>query len=744
MAPSSSFKNDWPQLLAIALFILLLAIGARFLEWPKWDNPSLLVGEERIMSTHDAYYWLAGAEGVGAAKDLPLAQLAGILARALGLPAATVGFFSPVVFGGLTGIIVLLWAWSLGAMEAGICAGALAAIFPGFFFRSRLGYFDTDCVTLLFPLLVSWMLFLRVEQALAPSSWPFLARLRSFAPQPRPRGAARPAWVDDALMLAAGLVARFCSAWHQDIGNFTKLSLALALLLVLLLGQREHKKKDLWALGFFSLSGTLGWTGLAVGLALLGVFYILRNERPGPLSRLANNPAPLWILLLSVAFFSGFMGPTWDHGVKLYEKYIKPTSANVTLPSPKSPDQSSLKTPPRDAHPTDPVLYPGLVKSVQEAQNLPVERLAEHAHPYSWVAWGGCAGLILLIAVRPAALLLAPLVLLWFASGALGLRMSMFGGPSLFLGLCVPLCWAVRALLNAKRWASGIMAAVFILGFMILAGPLVLLYPRLELTPVLSQAHAQALKRLREFTPIDSLIWTWWDWGYAATYFSRRESFADGGRNEGERLFPLGLVLTTQRPKQANQLIKYCSSLNAAPWETWNKQPAEEVEAYLASLAEKDIEARPGRKNYLVVSLEQLRVLPWISQYGNWSLKGHEGRRALVAKQDSKGIANIQQGSIFYPALEQQIRLSSIDRIEIAQDASGPGDATLQHHEYGRDYGPHLISMSALGESFLLDDLAYESLLVRLLLFDSNSEKIAPYFKLIHEHYPLVRVYEVL
>lgn len=744
MLGTPSFQKDWPQLLAVALFIMLLAFGARLLEWPKWDNPSLLVGEERIMSTHDSYYWLAGAEGVGSAQDHPMTRLAGLLARVLGLPAATVGFFAPALFAGLTGVAVLLWAWSLGALEAGICAGALAGIFPGFYFRTRLGYYDTDSVTLLFPLLVSWFLFRWTERAIVPPSWPLLARLRALAPGPADLGAERPAWIEHVLMLGAGLLARFCNAWHPDIESFTKLSLALVLALLLLWGRPEQKKRNLWSLGLFALSSVLGWGGLAASLALLSAHALARDGRPSALRRFTNSAWPLWILYLSVAFFAGFTGPTWEHGVRLYEKYLKPTTASVTLPSPKAAPQAHVAVRPRDAHPTDPVLYPGLAKSVQEAQNLPAERLAEHTHPYAWVAWTGCAGLLLLLLARPATLLLTPLALLWALSGVLGVRMSMFGGPPLFLGLCVPACWIGRALLGERRWAPGALTGAFILAVMVFAAPLSLLYPRLELTPVLSQAHAQALLRLRERTPQDALIWTWWDWGYATSYFSRREPFADGGRNEGERLFPLGLVLSSQRPKLANQLMKYCASHNAAPWEVWNKLPAAEVEAFIASLADKDIELTPGRTNYLVVSLEQLRVLPWISQYGNWRLTGQEGRRALVAAQNAKGIANFEQGSIFYPSLEQQIRLASIDRIENAQDPTGPGDATLRHYEYKRDYGPHLVSLATLGEAFLLDDLAYESLLVRLLLFDPNSEKIAPYFKLLYEHYPLVRVYEVL
>lgn len=723
-------KKDWPLLTAIAALLLLFSFGVRSAELPGWDNPLLRVAGERIMSTHDAYFWLAGAEGIGAAADSPMAFLARAGAKLFRVPVATFGFHAPACLAGLVGVAILLWAWSLGALEAGICAGALAAIAPGFYFRTRLGMYDTDLATLFCPLLVGWLLLRWADPRLTPFRW-----RPSFAPPPPPlRLRSEPA--EAAAMLAAGFVARFCAVWHNDIRTFTMLSVALVAILLLLRGAPLRRRADFWGLSFFALAALLGWPGLGLGLALLAAGRV-----PG-LPRVMRSKWTLWALLVVIAVSSGATGATWRHGARLFSLYLKPTTASLSLPSPVPTPGNAVK--PRDAHPQDPVRYPGQIQSVTEAQRVPVKRMLFDAHPYPWVALVGGAGLLALMAARPATTLLAPLALLWALSGVFGYRLSMFGGPALFLGLCVPLCWFARAKLRAFRWAPTAMALFFLLAAVVLAAPLAQLYSREILAPVLSQAQAKALLSLRATTPENAMLWTWWDHGYAATYFSRRETFADGGRNEGERLLPLGLALSARSPKQANQLLKFCAAHEYAPWEVWNAQPATKVQAFLESLATKELGLKPGRKNYLIVTIEQLRALSWISFYGAWRVDSGEGERARIVWRPPHAPVDVDQGLLSHSDPAKRVTLASIDFVERTPTPDGRNVATLRRFAYGRASHQHLVLIPSSNDAFLLDKAAYESLLVRLLLFDAYAPDIAPSFKLVYEDGPLVRVYEAL
>ncbi|MEG2004864.1 MAG: STT3 domain-containing protein, partial [Bilophila sp.] len=150
-------------LLGVLLGVLTYAaaFGLRLLEWPSWQEVEFRLGNEMLLATHDAYHWLAGAEGFEFGTGHPMSELLRILALLVGTDPAQVAFWLPPVMASFVALLVFAWAWSMGSMEAGFCAGVLASLAPGFLARTLFGYADTDLVTLFLPLLIS----------LAPGCW---------------------------------------------------------------------------------------------------------------------------------------------------------------------------------------------------------------------------------------------------------------------------------------------------------------------------------------------------------------------------------------------------------------------------------------------------------------------------------------------------------------------------------------------------------------------------------------------
>ena len=79
----------------------------------------------------------------------------------VGTSPAAVAFWFPALLASFVAVIAFAWVWALGSIEAGVAAGILTSIAPGFLARTLLGFYDTDLVTLFFPLLMT----------LAPASW---------------------------------------------------------------------------------------------------------------------------------------------------------------------------------------------------------------------------------------------------------------------------------------------------------------------------------------------------------------------------------------------------------------------------------------------------------------------------------------------------------------------------------------------------------------------------------------------
>ena len=138
-----------------------VAFLLRLQEWPSWQDVEYRLGNEMHLATHDAYHWVAGAEGFGFGAGHPMSELLRILALITGTEPAQVAFWLPPVMASLMALLVFLWAWCMGSMEAGFCAGILASLSPGFLARTLLGYADTDLITLFLSLLIG----------LAPAAW---------------------------------------------------------------------------------------------------------------------------------------------------------------------------------------------------------------------------------------------------------------------------------------------------------------------------------------------------------------------------------------------------------------------------------------------------------------------------------------------------------------------------------------------------------------------------------------------
>ena len=104
---------------------------------------------------------MAGAENFGFGAGHPMSEMLRLMALAVHAEPASVAFWFPAVLASLVAGIVAAWVWILGSLEAGVAAGLLTCLAPGFLARTLLGFYDTDLVTLFFPLFMT----------LAPAAW---------------------------------------------------------------------------------------------------------------------------------------------------------------------------------------------------------------------------------------------------------------------------------------------------------------------------------------------------------------------------------------------------------------------------------------------------------------------------------------------------------------------------------------------------------------------------------------------
>ena len=148
----------------LAFFLaFFLNAGLRLIEYAGWQADIYQVGPEPLMATHDAYAWLAGAKGVGFYVSSTFAKMIQWIHKLTGLPLGVIGFWLPVLLIPWMALPACFLARATLLTEGGVVFAVMSASSIGFLVRTRLGFCDTDLISLLFPLafacfLIAWFM----------------------------------------------------------------------------------------------------------------------------------------------------------------------------------------------------------------------------------------------------------------------------------------------------------------------------------------------------------------------------------------------------------------------------------------------------------------------------------------------------------------------------------------------------------------------------------------------------------
>lgn len=746
--PVPTWAADWRKVGIYGVCVYLIGLAFRLSFASRWDHPELWVAGERIMATHDAYYWLAKAKGLGTLSGYALAEFAALVNHVTGVGLGAIGFWSPAIFASLVGVVCFLWGWLLGGVNAGVLAGIIGSLTPGLFYRTRLGYFDTDMFTLLMPMLVAWLLAFWARQHMR-TGW--------FTGDPHPESAntAQTLW----MALAFGLTTRFAWIWHNDILNIAILYLFMTIAVVMLNCRPDRRATALQGLAIFALAAfpggafgrlelwplTLGLiTELAIpyypviigtSLALaLGLILVWTSADRGRLKPLGS----VWVsalVLLAVVLATRLLDESVYYSAKKLVAYLTGAAGII--------DSGGA-----DAQILGPI-YPSILQSIIEVRLEPLSVILERGAFFPWLGWVAVVFGIVAVALRPVAAFLLPFIALQFVSVKLGVRFSMFGGAALCVMLGVGVYWLVSAVSSRFERKAVIDFAVQALlgaGFLVYCHAQ---YASIPLTPVLSRQHAEALLELGAGSEPDSMVWTWWDWGYAAQYYAGLETVADGGKHAGRDVYPIAFAMTTSSPERANRMVAFSAQykepepiMGLAPAREWDTIPRDRIMEVLdGQLSRQDYPATP--KQYFMVTWNDLTLVKWISHFGNWNLETGTTREARVnIYQPGELGFNVERGAVMDRngggGLVKDITVlapEGVNRRAYPLNGLSPQLVPKVHH---------LVINMVSKQSVVMDSIGYGSTMTRLLTADPDDPDIAPYFKLVVDRLPFARIYEVV
>lgn len=696
------WASNWKTFFIFALVSFTFAFGLRCFDLPVWSNPAFMVNGEYLMGTHDAYYWLAGAKGVGSAVGNPMSEMVRILGAVTGAKYGNIAFWLPAVFAGFTAIAAFAWGLLAGGPWVGVAAAVYATSVPAYYFRTRLTYYDTDVVTLFFPLLISVLL----------ARWVSLGVRSGWMKNKNESVTFKPTGFEYLLPVIAGLVTSFGKHWHGDVQTFGIVTSVIAIGLCLLCGSKDTRPVLLRGLLLFVLSGFAGIAGIVVALVLLVAFLC-----PSVKEHKFFTNTYLWLALIVAALALSGTGQALMLAVSIkLGAYLKPATDPVSAVMQAGPK------------------YPGIAQSVIEAQNVSFDILFIQLTGSELLAVLGFASFAYLLWARPCSILLLPFMMITFAAISMGGRFAMFGGIGLGIGLGFTgqLLLGQLGRFGVKRAFSNAAASLIVCFFLI--NTQLPFYVSGGTGPIISQEHATALIEAGKHVSEKDTIWTWWDWGYASMYFAGMHSFANGGHHDGPVLYPLALAFATPSFLQASQIIKFSSFEDNKPWESLDKMSGQQAQQFVNSLAAKKYNFKAKGKQYILVSWENLRLAYWIMHYGLWNVASGASSEVIVGPIDRAFDLDTAKGTITLSG-NAPLPLRSYDFVEKGKRLSQVIKGAV---------GPHLIYNKINRQGFLTGDKVYSSMLIRLLIDNPRSKTISDHFGIVYDGFPSVRIYEVL
>ncbi len=356
---------------------------------------------------------------------------------------------------------------------------------------------------------------------------------------------------------------------------------------------------------------------------------------------------------------------------------------------------------------------------------------------------------------------LAPPLVIGMLSIFFAQRFLIFLTPVAVLGIA----FFVKELWYSKktiyRWFA------YALMIMILSGQL--LQNTSEVTwPFLRPASARGMSEIALVSPMNSVVWSWWDQGYALTYWADRGTINDGSVHSGERTVYNAIPFATANPRLSANFISFftvhgmkgvrkmikklgggqeglsalMSVLGTGPSGVsgLNCQDDGNSDELLRYLFPKDLPPV-----YLFIDKRMMQVSSWWFWFGTWNPAKRDGIRCFSSFFDKLLVsperivsmwgfnADLEKGLL--NGLPAQYRLKEV-RLHFPE--------SLQVQRYNES-GLVLQVNAPRKFALLQSSLLAESLLTRLFVISSSEEyeKFLKYFEPVANDSPEYQIWKV-
>ncbi|MFH0710702.1 MAG: STT3 domain-containing protein [Pseudomonadota bacterium] len=676
-------QDDRTSLKMLFVFILIAYIFSVLMRF-IWVNeissiPQFHWNNELMINTNDGYAFAEGARDILQGhheendlswSDSAISQLTAFLAKIIPVSFETLILYMPTFIGSLIVIPLILIGRALNQTTMGFIAALMGSIAHSYYNRTMTGYYDTDMLNIVFPVLEMYSLILALT------------------------------YQRNRILIPITISIALYQWWYPGAYAFDS---ALFLMLIGYALIFERKNVYLYKIALFILIGILAIPLVSkISLALiLFAFFHFQKELSVKLFW------PLFTAIAGIYFFTGGIDPIWT----LLKVYIVHSASENTV--------------------TTSLNYYNVINTVREAGHIPFTVFAERISGHTITFILACIGYIMaLIAYRPL-LITLPLVGLGFIATFAGLRFTIYAVPVMAIGFAYLLIFLTQRI--EKSWLKYATLFVFI-GAGIYPNYLHIkeymtptVFTTQEVTS-LDQFRKIASRDDYVVTWWDygypiryySDVKTWIDGGKHSGDVNYPASFVltTQDQNSAAHMMRLFTEYTEKGYKDSNKTQNDFEYM-------MTKEGFKDPEEFLTALALPEYKLpKKSRDIYLYLPLRMMEILPTITLFSNLDLKNPDNRDqpffyATQTMQDTgktlelgNGISVIKDKNIVKIG-NQEVPIKAF--YQVGYDKTNTLQINEQH--FTSD-GLNLIYMASYGRFLVLDDFYFNSTYIQMFILD--------------------------
>ncbi len=472
-------------------------------------DESFMWNGQLMINTNDGYFFAEKARdilnGTLSYTDSwdhngALGIVTAFLVKILPFSFETTILYMPAFLGSLLVVPLVLIGYTLKRPYLGFIAAILASIVWSYYNRTMVGYYDSDMMNIVWPMLVLWSII----HALVTQKNRYLVLMILFMV--------------------------FSQWWYPKNIALNTAMLFMGIVYVMIKDRHNIFNLKLIAFAFIGLAFIPFYFKVVLALALFGLFHYKDD-----LTQKYMYPV-LGVLLIIYVYSGAFYGILSSLNLYLINRFF---------PTETLGEVSQLH-------------FYNVISTVREAGAIPFETFANRISGHTITFIVSTIGLVLMMIRYPILVISLPMVAMGFMAYKSGLRFTVYAVPVYALGFGYILMYIVNKLelfisdkKKPKKSQIGL-ASLFVL---------MALYPNIthimgyKVPTVLNKMEVGDLDMLEKMSSPDDYTLSWWDYGYPIRYYSMTKTLIDGGKHQNDN-FIISKIMQTSSPELVANLSR--------------------------------------------------------------------------------------------------------------------------------------------------------------------------------------------